>query len=103
MIYAAAVAAAIILIGGILFLLGRGAERRERERRHRRGIRAGDGVEGGAGSGVVFDSWSTNASVASDSGNWDSGSSGSWDSGKSSSCDSGSSGDSGGDAGSGCD
>ena len=55
MIYAAAIIAAIVLIGGILWLLGRGAERRERQHRHRRGILAGDGVsEGGAGYSAAF-------------------------------------------------
>ena len=52
MIYVAAGVAALGLIGGLLYLVGRGAERRERQGRHRRGLRAGAGVESG---GEVYD------------------------------------------------
>jgi hypothetical protein len=51
MIYVAAGLAAIALIVGLLVLVGRGAERRERAHRHRRGITAGGGVEGGVDPG----------------------------------------------------
>jgi hypothetical protein len=51
----AAVLTALVLIGGLLFLLGRNAERRAMEQRSRRGavgggIAAGDGGYGGYGA-----------------------------------------------------